>query len=905
MAITATTLRSCLFYAFAGAILLISAPRESRAQQNDDTEVLYTFAFVRVPLQDALDVVMRQTSLNLFYETDLVEGLVSFCSINRKPQEDVLRCVLEDTGLDFVRLSNGTYVLSREVELAAQYGSIRGFVADRLTGSPLRDANVLLVGSNLGTSTSDNGYFVFPKIISGPQQVIVTHVAYEDTIATVVVGPKIVRELEFELRPTIVVSRPIVIDGMSRKLPFEFLDSSENGQVDIRQTPGASVDITRSLSTIAGVQVTDALSTIQVQGGDAGEHEYRLDGVPVFMPLSNGGFIGPFSPFAIERITVFKAGLKASVGSVLSGVVAVDHDVSDEHTGGVLQIGPLSASARVGGNARVGASNVHWMAAGRRSFWSLIRNRQLSDRFRSWSEPSPFLLDAVDPDSSLGSELASLINTGSVELKFTDVHGAVRINRGLQQLYLSFYNGRNVFGNDALESDSPIISASGDEYSWHNTVANAQYDRVLTSRMLGSLKIWKSTYSLRHPFDLSPFESSQTGSVSADSVDREFNNIETLGGRGELNLSVGSRHTVSAAVDGSIVDNDFRISVDPSGEIPAISKKVYPTAKWKWTGFVQDDISLGYKTTLTTGTRVTYIPLQETAYVEPRVSLRHDQPLSAGRVLSLKFATGIYRQYLNQFDVAPYTVSAILPSFRFWIPLTADTSPPTSIHFSSETLMTFSKSLALHGEGYYKYQPHLNMINYGDRSNPGREFISSASGHATGAVVGVLVNKNGFSGQLSYIYGRSTIRIPNRFNGRSIVTPWSTPHQVRMTMDKSLGHWTLSLRGRTAIGRTWGYRQGYYDYLEPVGSSVVLEEISFSSPEDDRLPLFLQFDSGIEYAANVGLTRISFKVNALNVTARKNVIDWKLELDEATESYRKIDRYGLPFTPLVSMSVTY
>lgn len=495
-----------LSIACVAALIAASPVQKSLAQDAPRTETVYTFAFLRVPLLEALDVIMAETSLDLFFETELVKGRVAHCTISRKVQEDVLKCVLHDTGLDFVRLSSGTYVLTEMVLEEPALGQLRGFVIDGSSGLPLPDANVLLAGSNRGVATSSTGYFVFPSLLPGEHEVVVTHVAYDDSVLSVIVGPHGEREIRVELYERYVQSRPIIVSGLSRRLPFDKSLLAERRIDAIRDTPGATADMSRALATIAGVDVHDALSTIHIQGGDAGEHEFRLDGVPIYLPIRNGGFVGPFSPFAIERIHVSKAGFEARKGSATSGIIMAEHDVSDAAFHPSMQFGPLSASARIGNVNHIGRTQIRWMASVRRSLWSIIRNQQLNKRFESWSQPDTYILDSINPDSSFGQQAASLFGDGQVELKFRDIHTAAQVNRGLQRFYASVYSGYNVFGNDALENAPGSIGAVRDEYEWYNTTVTMEYDRVLSARTFNKWKVWKSSYLLRHPFTRSPFE---------------------------------------------------------------------------------------------------------------------------------------------------------------------------------------------------------------------------------------------------------------------------------------------------------------------------------------------------------------------------------------------------------------
>lgn len=881
-------------------VSVCSSNKVAKAQQVVESETLYTFAFVRVPLHDALTVIMRETSIDLFFETEMVRGRTAHCSVNRADTEAVLRCVLQQTGLDYIRLSTGAYVLVPQSEAKPQYGRVLGHVVDEETGLPLSGANIFYGGSSRGTVASKTGHFMLSDVLPGELAITVTHVAYEESTATVVVGPRQTTDIQIALSQRVVEAPPIIVSGISHRPAHGTAQIPYLSTTVIRETPGSSIDMTRSLATISGVQFHDALSTIHIQGGDAGEHEFRLDGVPVFLPIRNGGVVGPFSPFAISRIEVIKAGFTASEGSATSGIISARHNMASDRFSPSLQFGPLSASLRLAGYTDIGKTRVRWMGTGRRSLWTIIKNRQLDRRFDSWSRPSSYILDTVYPDSSIGQETASLFDDGDVELKFRDLHGAVQINRGLEQYYLSVYSGYNVFGNDALEVAPEITGALRDEYEWFNTTMTLEYDRVLSDRVLGEVKLWKSSYILRHPFTISPFEP-----VNApDSLAREFNEIETFGLKGATDIAASGRHLVSASFETTFTDDDFRLSLDPSGTVPPATPLDLNTAKWQLLLSVQDRVSVTSAGTAIIGSRINYVPLHGSAYLEPRISYLHDVFVSDRHTFTIRGAAGLYRRYINQFDIAPYTVNAVLPSFRFWIPLVEDSRPSSTVHTVAEILWRAGAGTSAGVEVYYKRHLHLNVVDYVRASVANDELITSAVGNTAGLSLSFSKTTASHALRGTYSFNRTVTSTPGRFSDESVKAPWSWPHQVQVETDVHLGHFSGTARLNAIVGRKWGYANAYYNYLEPLASRIPGSTVAFSSPERDALPLFAQVDIGLSYGREVSESVVELKASVLNVTGRKNVVDWILVYDAEDADYRRESRYAIPLTPLISLSVS-
>lgn len=842
-----------------------------------------------MPLQEALEALIDQTALDLVYDNALVAGATAHCRATQAPVEDVLRCVLRDTGLDFVRLSSGTYALIRAPREAARLGAVAGVVVDADTGAPMVGANVVLVaaGPTHGDAANAAGRFLLPGLLPGRHRVHVTFVGYQDRTVEVEVVAGETEERRIALRPEPVLSAPIVVSSMERARPSARLEGEVLETPDFSAVPAgvhtATPDVLASLGAVVGVRASDALADVHVQGGAVGEHQLTLDGAPVFAPVSLGGLVGPFSPFAISRVTVRKAGFGVMDGSQLAGVVDARHHLAPPAAQGLLvQADAMAVNARAGGrHGRPEAAEATWMVGARASTTESSLYPALRNRLDSWSQPDSFLL------ASLGVPAATQ-PVAPVELRFVDAHGAGQLRfGGLRSLSASAYVGAHVFG---VENEGGTEGDEGelyeDAYRWTNVTAQATYEWVASSRVFAHVQGWGSGYRLRRP--------SVPGAPRAE----DDNAVDAVGLRVGADVFPTSRQSVRLGAEAVHLTSALALSLDP--ETVSTEAPLQPS-RWHLAGAAEDEIDLGRRTALTLGARGTWLPETGRFYTEPRVSLRHDRDLAPG-ALAVRVAAGRYLQFVNALDVADGGPAPVLPRVRFWLPLGSDQRPPEAYHLAMEASFVPGGEGPWEwiGEAYAKTQPHLLVPGYGT----GDALFASATGSAVGAVVGVSRRTERSRVVLTYEASRARYRIASRFDGRAVPVPWEAPHRVRLSVDLSpLAGLTLTARTEAVVGRAWGFRQAYYDLLEPRVSTRTVGAFDFGDPGTHRLPAFVQVDLNAAYTRTLpGGIGLQVRAGLLNALGRNNVRDWRL--DASGEAAVIVPRYGMPLVPEVSVRLT-
>ncbi|MEZ4695441.1 MAG: carboxypeptidase-like regulatory domain-containing protein [Rhodothermales bacterium] len=867
----------------------------------------YSFTLAGAPLSEALRLAIDEMHIDIAFESRIVAGKRAFCAIRNAAPAAALRCILAKTGLDYVQLSNGAFVIIESSKSEPLTGEVAGLVLDADTGAPLADASVLLPTANVGTATNNDGRFALADLKPGPYPIVVTHIAYDDAADTVWVDPSGIRFVNLRMTTRVVSTQPVVINGLVRRLPSNELGIDVISPSDHLETEGQA-DALDGLSSAMGIQNVDALSDLHVQGGDSGDHLYTLDGAKVFVPIRNGGIIGPFSPLALKQITVHKAGFEAGMGSSLSGVVSAEHLVGRNPSGNyAVRLDPLSVNARLSGSVgRQGALRADYLVAGRRSVWNLFHLGPLETQFRRWSIPNLFLLDVLEPGSSEDRELDDVFEDARIDLHFYDVHAAMRVRRNdASSLFMSFYRGQNGFSNGLIESEGDSVLVAGDDYKWTNQTAQVRYERVIGTRVFAQLGSWISSYALDHPFVTTPLSIglSQSMGQAAAAGDPEFNRISEAGIRLSLDAAIAHRHSASASIEVNHVDSDFALSIDPMSRAPLSTPSTLLPIRWTWHASAQDDIALGLRTTLTLGSRITWVNANRRFYSEPRIAIRHDVPSGSAGSFAFRLAGGRYRQYVDQYDVSPVTLSALIPTFRFWIPTTKGVEPAESYHVTGDVLWRPTSSWELRAETFYKNSPIVHLLDYGSLGDEVPGDLTIGNGYAFGGGASARHGGRWYEADIGYDFNRIRTRVANRFSGNYEPAPWEVPHQITAGLSvRPARGLALNLRWSGAFGRTWAFRRAYYDYLA-LDNTGIYGRYNLHDPASQQLPAYSRLDAGLRVTGELQRVRIEMQLSALNVLGTRNVVDWGLERDDGR--LERFTRTSTPFLPLLAVQVVW
>jgi hypothetical protein len=890
-------LRSALHRASGGlagllmAIVLMS-PSSLRAQPSE--EARYTMMFRSVDLHEALERVVETTHINLVYDSELVQGKTVYCSARDVRPDALLRCLLVNVPVDFYQTSGGTYVLKESPQRPPRRGDLAGIVVDGKTGEPLPYAHVLLAAANTGVASDQVGRFQLPNLISGTYRVVATHLGYEPAVDSIYVPPGDSVRRRITLTPTPIVSTPVIVDGVERRAPegkvgAATLSADELAESGRLGTP----DALGRAGTLMGVSRQRPMADLHVQGGAAGEHQVRLDGMPIRNPVTLRRLLGAFSPLALDRLTVRKAGFGVEHGSTISGVVSAEHALSASAPSvGQVTIDPMSVNAEGHGSVDLGdRRTAQFRVAARSSVWDLYRNPTLNRLLLDWNVADPMLLASYFDESEV-PDIEPAAQTAGVG--FSDLHAAARVDLGpYRSLSVSSYRGRNHLRTQFVARD-PFGMLTQDRYDWANTAGQARLDWTLGARSSASVQLRASEHRVHRGYQMTYGSPDPDADIAAavDTLQRALNpalwpddqnrirewTLETTG-----SYAAATRHHLKGAVEVSRLTSEFRLG----GRF--LRPLSFRDTRWQVGGYLRDVASLGTNTTLTAGTRFTYVPARRTLYAEPRLSLHQEGAVAGLGPYTVRLAGGLYRQFVNRFEASSTSPTATLPSMRFWMPVGQTHAPPRAYHATVDAQFQPRERWTVAGEVYYKHYARLLTLDYtalhdGDTAPlAASEAVSPTSaitptqGRAAGA--GLALTREGprVEGTLHYNWSRSRRRFPGRFEGHVVPVPWNQPHRLSLSAE---GTFTdalrLRLRAEHSWGRSWGFRQIYYDYLGTESAPESSLGGSLQNPGSHTLTPHTRVDLGVRYTVQWSGFALETQLDLVNVLDHRDAFDWGL-----------------------------
>lgn len=212
-------------------------------------------------------------------------------------------------------------------------GTITGIVLNEATKQPIPFVNILVLDTNYGASTDENGKFKIENLPINSYSVRASAVGFMSVTKTDIIVSNIKsNELVFLLR-----QMPIELENVTVMSDYFSNDRTEIGSIktfsyeEIRRSPGGFEDVIRALSVLPGVAlVSSGRNDLIVRGGAPSENLFLIDGFEVSNINhfgTQGASGGPLSYVNLDfvRETSFSTGGFSSLyGDKLSSVLKID-----------------------------------------------------------------------------------------------------------------------------------------------------------------------------------------------------------------------------------------------------------------------------------------------------------------------------------------------------------------------------------------------------------------------------------------------------------------------------------------------------------------------------------------------------------------------------------------------------
>lgn len=215
-------------------------------------------------------------------------------------------------------------------QLFAQTGTIQGQVFNKINNEPLPFVNIIIEGTDLGTTSDLEGNFIIEKIPAGTYNVLVSYIGFQKLILyEVIVTSTKAQTLNIGLQEESINLKEIEIS----EKPFITIEESPLSiktisAAEIYRNPGGNRDISKVIQSFPGVAGTVSFrNDIIIRGGAPNENRFYLDGIEVpninhfATQGSSGGPVGLINVNFIREVDFFTGAFPANRGNSLSAVL--------------------------------------------------------------------------------------------------------------------------------------------------------------------------------------------------------------------------------------------------------------------------------------------------------------------------------------------------------------------------------------------------------------------------------------------------------------------------------------------------------------------------------------------------------------------------------------------------------
>lgn len=257
--------------------------------------------------------------------------------------------------------------------------SIYGRVVDNLTKEPIIGANVIILGTDYGAATNDQGEFSIINVPPNTYQVRASVIGYNSVTKTDIgVMPGRPSQIEFELISTAIELESVVVESdYFYNNPVELNSIKGFNYEEIRRSAGGFEDVVRAVSILPGVAQADpGRNDLIVRGGGPSENLYLINGIPVQninhfgTQGSSGGPLSYINLDYVDATTFSTGGFSVLNGDKISSVLAVNlREGRSDQIGGKATISATQFGFDIEGPV---SKNSSFIFSARRSYLDFI-----------------------------------------------------------------------------------------------------------------------------------------------------------------------------------------------------------------------------------------------------------------------------------------------------------------------------------------------------------------------------------------------------------------------------------------------------------------------------------------------------------------------------------------------------
>lgn len=742
--------------------------------------------------------------------------------------------------------------------LLAQSGIIRGNVYDKASGEPIAFANVLLQGTNNGTTTNLEGFFSLNNIPAGTYNLVVTYLGYDSmSVAIELSANRIVYE-QIYLEEASVKLSTVDVSATREQARSDVQVSKLTVTADqIRSLPstGGVSDIAQYLPVLPGIIVSgDQGGQLYIRGGSPIQNKILLDGMTIYNPFHSIGFFSVFETETIRSVDVITGGFNAEYGGRISAIVDIKtREGNRKKHGGIVAVNPFQTKVLAEGPIQ----KLQGEGSGSSSYLFTAKRSYIDRTAQTFYNYSP-------------------IDSTGLPYNFTDIYGKISFQTS---------NGSklNLFGFNFTDN----VNFEGiANLKWKSRGGGANFTLIPPS----SSVVIDGTVGFSD-YDIALIESDNNPRESSISDLFAQLNFSTFGNNSQIQYGF--------IFNGISTDFNFRNFVGNT-----ISQRDFTTElagylkyKQKWDRIVFEP-----------SVRLQVYASQSKVLLEPRLGFKYNFT----DAFRLKMAGGLYSQNLvssvNERDVVNLFVGFLAgPEQTIFQPNSREPTADRlqkSTHAIAGFEIDLTSKVLLNIEGYYKDFTQLININRNKLLARDPDFETE-----TGEAYGIDFSLR-YETPQTYIWATYSLANVNRDDGQQIYpTVFDRRHNMNFLISQNFGKenvWEAGLRWNFGSGFPFTPTQGFYSNFnfnegletDVLGGNPDLGIIFAQARNSARLPSYHRMDISLKRTfAFSRTTKLEVIASVTNLYNRQNIFFFD------RVQYSRVDQ--LPILPSLGVEMKF
>lgn len=773
---------------------------------------------------------------------------------------------------------------------AKKTSTVSGFVYDKSSGETLIGATVSVTGTSQGKTittgafTNNNGYFVISDVPVGRDTVRVNYAGYEQSRTVITVTEKQSGILKLFLKQSSYKVGEVVVTGNHTSVAQRAFDRPVSTMSLTAQQVNSipkvvEADLLRALQSMPGItSLSDFSSAIYVRGGTPDQNLYLIDGAEIYDPEHAFGIFSTFNTDAIKKVEVSKGGFGPQYDDRLSSVIdVIDKDGNRNHFEGTLDVSLIAANLTL--SVPLGSLG---------SISGSIRRTYIDQTYAKIDKNIP-------PYYFYDGNLKAFL-----QLSYRD------------NLTLSYFkSGDNLnFQTERGNPQSPSILID-----WGNTLGSINWKHLFNDKLFSNFYLTYSGFS-------SNFNITQVANVA------ETNPLNDYTAREALTYYASNQLTLDAGAEYKRVNLSYNQN-SSSGLIDLSSNShetsTYANIEWQPDPLWQIDAGLRFEN-FQSDTTYTHF--------DPRFSVKYRLSTNS----SLKFATGVYHQYMDAVE-RPFLSS-------IWMPAGKRPYDSQAEHFILGYERQIGDILDFETDAYYKSYKNIYVFNYnvGAEIPPSyyradgtpvytspQDVFTRGDGNSYGLELLLRKDVGAVTGWISYSLARTNVTFDGTNQGASFVPRWDRTSIVNFVLNgnvnsifsgrwneappKSSSSWLLGLNFVFTTGQPITLPSSAYfintlpawDNYGATGKQLPGYKLYPGTIDSYTLPDYIRLDLSITWQKDFGTWSLSPYLQIFNIGDRKNV--WFIEYSSSEQNGAIAQTISpvnqLPFLPSLGVTIKF